>query len=52
LNATDPGPLSERGRGLILVHIIASKYGVEDRLFDDEEGSYVASKTVWFELHG
>lgn len=51
LVASDPGPYAERGRGLILVHLIADKYGVNDRVFNDGQGNYLPGKTVWFELY-
>lgn len=43
---------SERGRGLILVHILADKWGYEHAHFlgENREG-YIPGKTVWFELH-
>lgn len=41
---------SESGRGLILVHLMASRWGVEHRRFNDGNGNYLSGKTVWFEL--
>ncbi|WP_153176030.1 ATP-binding protein [Streptomyces sp. E2N171] len=48
---SDPGEDSESGRGLILVHLLADKWGVNHRRFNDGNGNYVNGKTVWFELH-
>lgn len=48
---TDPGIQAESGRGLILVHLLADKWGVNHRRFNDGHGNYLNGKTVWFELH-
>lgn len=43
---------SEGGRGLILVHLLADKWGYEHSRFLHPKGKgYVPGKTVWFELH-
>lgn len=39
-----PGPLDDAGRGLLLVDVLSSDWGVHDRA----DGG----KTVWFELYG
>ncbi|MFD8515155.1 ATP-binding protein [Streptomyces antimycoticus] len=51
LTVSDPGPESEKGRGLILVHLLADKWGFEPDMFLDGQGGYLPGKTVWFELH-
>uniref|UniRef100_A0AAU2AAK5 ATP-binding protein n=1 Tax=Streptomyces sp. NBC_00093 TaxID=2975649 RepID=A0AAU2AAK5_9ACTN len=51
LVVTDPGVDSESGRGLMLVHLMADKWGVNHRRFNDGKGNYLNGKTVWFELH-
>ncbi|MFF7555524.1 ATP-binding protein [Streptomyces olivaceus] len=48
---SDPGPEAESGRGLILVHLLADKWGCRYRCFNDGHGNYLNGKTVWFELH-
>lgn len=42
---------SESGRGLILVHLLADKWGYDHCSFLDGNGGYLPGKTVWFELH-
>ncbi|MFF7496304.1 ATP-binding protein [Streptomyces rubiginosohelvolus] len=43
---------SERGRGLILVHLLADKWGYDHTTFLHPHGKgYVPGKIVWFELH-
>ncbi|MEU9230409.1 ATP-binding protein [Streptomyces massasporeus] len=47
-----PDEDSESGRGLILVHLIADKWGYEHSSFLHPKGEgYVPGKIVWFELH-
>lgn len=41
---------AESGRGLILVALLADKWGSTRRVFNDGSGNYIAGKTVWFEL--
>ncbi|WP_432129793.1 ATP-binding protein [Streptomyces tendae] len=48
--ASNPGPDSENGRGLILVHLLADKWGYDHCTFIGEDG-FVPGKWVWFELH-
>lgn len=48
---TDPGPEAERGRGLILVHLLADKWGYDHCTFLDGVGGFTPGKWVWFELH-
>ncbi|WP_167343971.1 ATP-binding protein [Streptomyces violaceorubidus] len=45
------GVEAESGRGLILVHHLADKWGVKHREFNDGHGNYLNGKTVWFEPH-
>ncbi|MFD8618280.1 ATP-binding protein [Streptomyces sp. NPDC059513] len=47
----NPGPDSENGRGLILVHLLADKWGYDHCTFFDGKGTFVPGKYVWFELH-
>lgn len=43
---------AESGRGLILVHLLADKWGYDHSSFLHPKGKgYVPGKTVWFELH-
>lgn len=43
---------SESGRGLILVHLLADKWGYEHTTFLGEHGEgWIPGKVVWFELH-
>lgn len=44
-------PDSESGRGLILVHLLADKWGYDHCRFLDGKGGYLPGKIVWFELH-
>ncbi|MFF9278900.1 ATP-binding protein [Streptomyces griseosporeus] len=44
-------PESESGRGLILVHLLADKWGYDHTTFLDGKGGYLPGKVVWFELH-
>lgn len=44
-------PETESGRGLILVHLLADKWGYDHCSFLDGEGGYLPGKVVWFELH-
>lgn len=41
---------AESGRGLVLVTLLADKWGSTHRVFNDGNGNYIAGKTVWFEL--
>ncbi|MGW3929973.1 ATP-binding protein [Streptomyces microflavus] len=49
--ASDPGPDSEHGRGLILVHLLADKWGYDHCTFFDGKDSFIPGKWVWFELY-
>lgn len=51
ITVTAPDEDSESGRGLLLVHLLADKWGVNHRRFNDGQGNYLNGKTVWFELH-
>ncbi|MFC9001115.1 ATP-binding protein [Streptomyces rochei] len=43
---------AERGRGLILVHLLADKWGYDHTTFLHPDGKgHVPGKIVWFELH-
>jgi serine/threonine-protein kinase RsbW len=42
---------AESGRGLLLVTLLADKWGFKQRVFSDGNGNYLAGKTVWFELY-
>ncbi|MFF0808839.1 ATP-binding protein [Streptomyces albogriseolus] len=42
---------AESGRGLLLVHLLADKWGYDHCRFLDGKGGYVPGKTVWFELY-
>jgi hypothetical protein len=42
---------AESGRGLILVSLLAGKWGSNHRVFNDGHGNYLHGKTVWFELY-
>lgn len=42
---------AENGRGLLLVHLLADKWGYDHTTFLDGKGGYVPGKVVWFELH-
>ncbi|MER6530386.1 ATP-binding protein [Streptomyces sp. NPDC001508] len=42
---------AESGRGLILVSLLAGKWGSNHRVFNDGHGNYLQGKTVWFELY-
>ncbi|MFD8067910.1 ATP-binding protein [Streptomyces parvulus] len=43
---------SESGRGLILVHLLADKWGYDHTRFLGEHGEgWIPGKIVWFELH-
>ncbi|WSE16940.1 ATP-binding protein [Streptomyces sp. NBC_01397] len=44
-------PEAESGRGLILVHLLADRWGYEHAMFLDGNGGYLPGKTVWFELN-
>ncbi|MEU3599872.1 ATP-binding protein [Streptomyces sp. NPDC006798] len=46
----NPDSESESGRGLILVHLLADKWGYDHCAFMDERG-VTPGKWVWFELH-
>lgn len=47
---SSPEEEAESGRGLILVHLLAARWGVMHRRFNDGKGNYLSGKTVWFEL--
>lgn len=47
----DHGLEAESGRGIVLVHILADEWGVNDRRISDGKGGLVNGKTVWFEMH-
>ncbi|MFD0001984.1 ATP-binding protein [Streptomyces sp. NPDC127178] len=42
---------AESGRGLILVNLLADKWGYDHCSFLDGKGGYLPGKIVWFELH-
>ena len=43
---------AENGRGLILVHLLADKWGYDHTTFLGEHGEgWIPGKVVWFELH-
>jgi hypothetical protein len=47
---SSPEEEAESGRGLILVHLLAARWSVMHRRFNDGKGNYLSGKTVWFEL--